>query len=154
MKAGLEWHRQPGFLSGTPEDFKRFVQANALDFSATWWEEVGSSAGGQFANNYWSGVCLNFTLQSKALGMPSDGCFRRWAENICNRAADAVKDAGPEIVGKALDGLLEDRFGEEKANLIRRAIDFGFQDLAGELNDWWGKGVREGFNCQRFRGKR
>lgn len=150
--AAMDWHRQPGFLNGTPEDFKRFVQANALDFSAAWWDEVGSGAFGQFANNYWSGVCLNFTLQSAALGLPSDGCFRRWAENLCNRAANAVKEAGPGIVDKALNDLLEDRFGEEKASLVRRAIDFGFKDLANDLNQWWGAGVRQGFNCQRFRG--
>ena len=28
----MSWTRQPGFLNGTPDDFKRFVQANALDF--------------------------------------------------------------------------------------------------------------------------
>jgi hypothetical protein len=154
VNAGLQWHRQPGFLNGSADDFKRFVQANALDFSASWWEEVGSSSAPHLAEYYWSGVCLNFVLQSQALGLPPDGCFRRWARDLCRRAEEAVKDAGPEIVGDALDGILEDNFGEERAGLIRRALDAGFGDLANDLRDLWGRGVHLGMNCDRFLGKR
>lgn len=153
VTAGLQWHRQPGFASGSADDLKRFIQTNALDASARWWDEVGSSSSPQLADYYWSGVCLNFSLQAVALGLPSDGCLRRWAENLCTRASDAMKAAGPEMGSEALNGVLEDTYGEERAALIRRGLDWGFADVANDVNRWWSEGVRQGFDCARVRAK-
>ncbi len=153
VQAALMWHRQPGFLNGSPADFKRFVQANALDFTAGWWDKVGAKSFPEHVELFWSGVCLNYTLQSEALGMPPDNCLRRWAENLCNRASDATKEKGKDLAGKALQGYINGAFGEEFGALISAATKAGNSGLVQELNQYWDNGVREGFNCERFRAK-
>jgi hypothetical protein len=151
--AAMKWHRQPGFLNGTPEDLKRFIQANALDFTAGWWDDVGAKSFPENAEFFWSGVCLNFALQSGALGLPSDDCLRRWAENLCNRAADSVKEKGKDLASGAVNQMLDQAFGSERAVLIQIAMQRGFPGLADDLNGMWGPGVDQGFICERFRGK-
>src|SRR5262249_16294546 len=50
--AAMDWHRQPGFLSGSPAAFRNFVQANALNYAAhSWASQIGGQA-------YWAGVGL------------------------------------------------------------------------------------------------
>jgi hypothetical protein len=171
VDAAMRWTREPGFMAGGPEGFKRFVQANALDFSARWWSEVGASAFPENMHNYWSGVCLNYTLQSAALGLPATNCFRHWAGAICDQAAGAAKDIPKDLAGPWFD----DHFGEQYRKLYGEAkelaeklaldesIDKAARDNArefvDELNKFkkaWDDGVDKGFDCNRFRpeGKR
>ncbi len=161
--SAMNWTRQPGFLNGTPEDFKRFVQANALDFAGRWWSEVGASAFPENIHNYWSGVCLNFTLQSMALGLPATNCFRKWAGAICDQAASTVKDTPKDRAGKFFD----DNFGKQFRELYSRAKELagraGFSEAdraaadsllrdLDQLKKAWDDGVGQAFDCNRFRG--
>jgi hypothetical protein len=166
VDAAMRWTREPGFMAGGPEGFKKFVQANALDFSARWWSEVGASAFPENIHNFWSGVCLNYTLQSAALGLPATNCFRHWAGAICDQAAGAAKDLPKELAGDWFD----DHFGEHYRKLYGEAkeladklaldesIDKATRDSAREFVDdldkfkkAWDDGVDKGFDCNRFR---
>jgi len=164
--AGLKWHREPGFLNGTREDFLRFVQANALAFSARWWGEVGSQAFPENLHAYWSGVCLNFTLQSLAVGMPSTACHREWAKAFCDKVAGGLKDLPPDVAKERFDGA----FGPEYRQLYdatkrlrdlaaRRGVPMDgppgqeFTLLLDGLDKFkkrWEDGVDAGFDCKRF----
>ena len=154
VQGAFDWRNSPGFRSADPEEFKRFVQANALDHAAEWWADVASQAGGQLAENFWSGVCLNFALQSGALGLRSDGCARKWAEDLCNRARKAVQSAGEDIPAEAATELLEKEFGEEHTELITWAAEQGFSDLAEDLKEQWKDGVKQGIPCEKLRAPR
>jgi hypothetical protein len=151
VMGAFDWRRSPGAASADPEAFKRFVQANALDHAAEWWADVASQAGGQLAENFWSGVCLNFTLQSAAMGLRSDGCARKWGEDLCNRMRDALQSAGEDLASEAATDLLEDRFGEERAELIQWAAEQGLGDFAEDLKNHWKDGVHRGLPCERLR---
>jgi hypothetical protein len=72
VTAALRFHEDTG-VSATSEDFGRFVQANALEFAAGWWKDVGSQAYGAMGSHYWSGVCLTFEMQCAA--MQSKNCL-------------------------------------------------------------------------------
>ena len=161
--SAMNWTRQPGFLNGTPEDFKRFVQANALDFAGRWWSEVGASAFPENIHNYWSGVCLNFTLQSMALGLPATNCLRQWAGAICDQAASTVKDTPKDLAGKWFD----EHYGNQFQELYKRAKELaeragvseadkaGAERLLKDLDQFkkaWDDGVGQAFDCNRFRG--
>ena len=163
VDAALRWTRQPGFLNGTPEDLKRFIQANALDFAGRWWADVGASAFPENMHSYWGGVCLNFALQSMALGLPSADCLRQWAGAICDQAAATVKDTPKDQAGK----FFGDHFGDQFGELYARAKDLAdragvspadkaaAQSLVDDLNRMkkaWDDGVGQGFDCNRLRG--
>jgi hypothetical protein len=83
--------------------------------------------------------------------LPGDDCLRRWAQNLCERAAETVKEKGKDLASEAVKKLLDQAFGEELAALIRRAGKAGYADLVNDLNQMWDEGVRKGFNCERFR---
>jgi hypothetical protein len=167
VDAAMRWTREPGFMAGGPVGFKRFVQANALDFAGRWWSEVGASAFPENMHNYWSGVCLNFTLQSMALGLPASNCFRQWAGAMCDQAAGALKDIPKEVAGKVFD----DQFGEQYRDLYARAKAWsdrlgpsaaqadrdaaqGLFDDLDKFKKSWDDGVDQAINCDRLRGKR
>src|SRR5690242_1033380 len=123
--AAMQWHRVPGFESGGREDFVRFVQANALAFTARWWSEVGSSSFGENINSYWAGVCLSFTLQSMAVRMPSLACHREWAGALCDKAAGAMKDMPSDAAKGAFGGddrALRDQVKNYQAMLEKLGI--------------------------------
>ena len=148
VDAGLRWHREPGFMSGGPESLKRFVQAHALDYAAAWWAEVGAGAYPENMHSYWSGVCMNYVLQSAALGLPSDACHRRWAEAACNQATDKLKNVPREL----WDQFKKENLGESWSRLVDDALKRGFKDLADEMKSAWEKGVDEGLDCRRLLG--
>ena len=109
VESALRWYRQPGFLSASRDDFNRYIQANALEFSSRWWEGIGKKfAGDPTADNYWSGVCLNHLLQSQALEQPDAGCecYRAWARNLCLRFQETLIDALNSLAGMAADEIL------------------------------------------------
>jgi hypothetical protein len=157
VEAAMRWTREPGFMAGGPEGFKRFVQANALDFCGRWWSEVGASAFPENIHNYWSGVCFNFALQSMALGLPAGNCFRQWAGAMCDQAAGAAKGAP----GKAFD----DYFGKEYREIYTRAKKLAeqlgpdssadvnlFMDEMDRFKKAWDEGIDRTFPCDRLRG--
>lgn len=164
VDSAMRWTREPGFMAGGPEGFKRFVQANALDFAGRWWSEVGASAFPENMHNYWSGVCLNFTLQSAALGLPGSGCFRQWAGAMCDQAAGAARDLPETVGGKWFD----DHYGPEYRDLYGRAKKWAAREGASEAEQaaakeffgefdrfkkGWDDGVGRTFNCERFRAR-
>lgn len=160
VKSAFDWRNSPGFLSGSAKDFSRFVQANALEYAAGWWAEVGKQAFPEFSDHYWAGVCLNFNLQSAALGLPSNACLQLWAEDLCNRMADAFANAVELAVAPGLvvadnvTNFLNEHFGEEKNALIQAATQNGAEDIISEMRDLWRQGVKMAFDCeQRFRRK-
>jgi Thrombospondin C-terminal region/von Willebrand factor type A domain len=113
VEAGLRWHRQPGFPNSTPEDFKRFVQANALAYSARWWSEFGDAAFPESVSAYWAGVCLNFTLQSMAFQVPSTDCFRQWGRALCKQLGDKIKGLPGGWLDDQVGKMIDDEFGPE-----------------------------------------
>lgn len=150
VQGGLSWHRQPGFLSGSAEDFKRFVQVNGLGFASSWWNEVGSSAYGDNLNAYWAGVCLNFTMQASSFGTPSDACHRRWAEELCRQIVQSLAEAGEEATDEEIRKLLESRYGKEIGELTHSAAKRDFADLITAIKERWDNLFQEGFDCSRF----
>lgn len=163
VDAAMRWTRQPGFLNGTPEDLKRFIQANALDFAGRWWSEVGASAFPENMHNYWAGVCLNFTLQSMALGLPATDCLRQWAGALCDQAASTVRDTPKEMTGP----FFKDHFGGQFQAIYSKAKELAdragisptdkaaAQSLLDDLDNMkkaWDDGVGQAFDCSRLRG--
>ena len=160
----MSYHNEPGFFTGGPESFVRFVQANALDFCARWWNEVGSGAFPENIHSYWSGVCLNFTLQSLATRMPSLDCHRAWAKAICDQAAGAMKDLPGDKMKKQFGGDLNDlskRLKNMQAQIDQLDLDPAqksqFHDDVQQvldglngLEESWSSGVDQGFDCSRF----
>jgi hypothetical protein len=164
--AAMAWHRSPGFLAGGPEEFVRFVQANALGFAARWWGEVGSSAFPENLNAYWAGVCLNFTLQSLATRMPSLACHREWAGALCDQAAGAVSDLPTDAAKEhgADYQKLHDSVQKYQELLTKTGVESDpngplhkdaqqFLDALDGLKKSWEDGVAQGFDCARLRGK-
>jgi hypothetical protein len=152
VDAALKWNQSPGFLHGTAEDFSRFVQANALQFVVNWWNSVGSGSFGQDADQFWAGVCLNFALQSHALGLPSAACARRWAEDLCNRMADALAAKGEEWAQDKLREFLDGQFGAEFSELLSTVDELGDDDLLDQLREMWKNAHREALQCSRIGG--
>lgn len=169
VDAGLKWHRQPGFMSGGPEEFKRFVQANALAHAAKWWNEFGWNAYPESVHAYWTGVCLNYTLQSMAMQMPGLDCYRHWGEALCNQLGDKIKSypdkyLKPDVF--ADDPLAKSIIGyakraKEVAQQIERMNGASPKDKEDAKNfsdgvDKWKKDVFDGkvdkaLDCERFR---
>lgn len=135
--SAMQWHREPGF-PGTPDDFKRYVQANALEFAMDWWSEVGSQSFPGMDEYYWSGVCLNFTLQSKALGLPSTGCARRWAEDFCSRMFNAARDQAVDN----LKDLFNKQFRKEWQSFSQHVGETIADELQKRMEDRWNAGVK------------
>eukprot|EP00913_Durusdinium_trenchii_P008797 g8263.t1 len=135
--SAMRWHTTPGF-PGTADDFMRFVQANALEFALDWWGEVASKQYPHLGEFYWAGVCLNFELQSKAFGMPSDACLRRWAEDLCARLLNAGKDLAVDEVKDLLNGA----FKSEWQSFTKAAGDKIADKLLEQFEDQWNAGVK------------
>ena len=135
--SAMRWHNEPGF-PGTAEDFKRFVQANALEYALDWWGEVASELYPGLGNFYWSGVCLNFSLQSKAFGMPSDACHRRWAEDLCSRLLNEAKDHTVD----ELKNLLNSKFKSEWRSFTKAVGDKIADALLSQFESHWDEGVK------------
>jgi hypothetical protein len=118
VDAAFKWNKQPGFLTGGSEGFKRFVQANALQFAARWWNEFGWAAYPESIHAYWTGVCLNFTLQSMAFEMPSLDCYRRWGEALCKQIGDKAKGLPGNVLGSGVGGPLNKEFDDALGNYL------------------------------------
>ncbi|KAF0244083.1 MAG: hypothetical protein FD180_2848 [Planctomycetota bacterium] len=147
--SAMKWHNEPGFFGATSTDFLLFVQENALEYCYTWWEEVGS--GEQNEPFYWSGVCLNFALQSMALpGGTGDGCLRAWARSICNRLSGELADKGIELGSDAAKGLIKEEFGEEWNEMLEVAKDQKLFEFAKDFEEEWKRLVDEGMGCERL----
>ncbi len=84
----MSWYRQPGAIGGSGEDLARFVQATGLQVAADFADEA---VDGEAAGAFWSGVCLNFTLQARALGLPRTQlieCYASWWKSYCVSVID------------------------------------------------------------------
>lgn len=162
--AAMKYHNEPGFFTGGSESFVRFVQANALDFCVRWWDEVGSGAFPENIHSYWSGVCMNFALQSLATRMPSLDCHRAWGKALCDQAAGAMKDLPNDKLKDQFGGNLNDfnkKLKTMQAEVEKLGLDpeqkSQFQDNVqnlidniNNLQDTWNSGVDQGFDCSRF----
>jgi hypothetical protein len=161
--AAMSWHRERGY-SVTVDDFKIFVQANALEFASGWWDEVGSKSYGNMIEVYWAGVCLNFGLQSMAMALKSDSCKRCWAFNLCKsmqseltddvkkELTDALKKAGGILTEPALTVLKASSSPSVQglAALAEYLREKGSDKLAEELMSYWDDALTKGFDCQRL----
>jgi hypothetical protein len=151
VASAMKWHNDPGFIGGTSKDFLLFVQENALEYCYTWWEEVGSSEAGENEAFYWSGVCLNFALQSMALpGGTGDGCLRAWARSICNRMSGKLANKGIELGSDAAKSLIKDSFGKEWLAMLEVAKEQKLFDFAKDFEEEWKRLVDEGMGCERL----
>ncbi len=160
----MKYHNEPGFFTGSREDFVRFVQANALDFCARWWDEVGSGSFPENIHSYWGGVCLNFALQAMATQMPSLDCHRAWAKATCDQASGAMKSLPKEKMKEKFGGDVGDLnkrlnnmkeqvgklpIDENQKSQFQSDIDQLINNLS-DLEDSWNSGVDQGFDCNRF----
>lgn len=133
VKAAFDWRNSPGFLQGSADDFARFVQANALDYVVDVWGEQRDDA-------FWSGVCLNFTLQSAALQLPSAACHRRWFEDACLRMMDELKERAQEGLTQSVSGYLNENFGAEMGTLLIEVGEYSAQDVFQQIENRWNEG--------------
>jgi hypothetical protein len=152
FRAAMQWHREPGFLAGTQEDLKEFIQANALDFTEKWWGDVGSKAHGEAADAFWQGVCFNFGLQASAMGLPGcDRCYRAWARDLCKRYREKAIKKPKKALDEATKKAIEEGFGKEWQTLLqsvrKQAKD---SEFAKGLEGKWGDIVKQAIPCGKI----
>ena len=152
FRAAMQWHREPGFLAGTPKDLKEFIQANALDFTEKWWGDVGSEAHGEAADAFWQGVCFNFGLQASAMGLPGcDKCFRAWARDLCKRYREKAIEKPKEALDEAAKNAIEEGFGKEWQALLQGVREQAKDsEFAKGLEGKWGDVVKQAIPCEKI----
>jgi len=151
-RAGMRWHREPGFLAGTAKDLKEFIQANALDFTEKWWSDVGSEAHGESADAFWSGVCFNFSLQATAMGLPGcNKCYRAWVVDLCKRYRQKIIEGAKEKLDEAAEEAIKKNFQAEWETLLQLVRQqAGESKFAKDLESAWGDIVKMAIPCERI----
>ena len=149
--AAMGWHRQQDSLQSSPDDFKRFVQSQALEYVIEWSGELAPNTGTAGGDAFWKGVCLNFELQSAALELEgAERCYRAWATRLCEDVlVGAIQSAPGELLAEAVrevSGVAEVAW----TVLITAAREAGLTQFADALQAAWERIVNETLDCSSF----